>query len=95
MDDVSQLPPLLPSASQRFHGRKTSGPGLTSWLSVWKQEARRARNLAASEDFQVPRMHEWEAWETASLAMQEVGVLPPPKSDESAPFDNHPQGRGK
>lgn len=59
-----------------------------------EQEARRARNLAASEDFQVPRMHEWEAWETASLAMQEVASSHPPKSDESAPFDNHPQGRG-
>lgn len=37
-----------------------------------EREARRARNLATSEDFQVPSLHEWEAWENASFAMQEV-----------------------
>ncbi|MFD1427418.1 hypothetical protein JOD24_002803 [Kroppenstedtia sanguinis] len=48
-----------------------------------EQEARRARNLATSEDFQVPQMHEWEAWETASLAMQEVASSQPPHPDDS------------
>ncbi|PTX53651.1 hypothetical protein C8P63_12812 [Melghirimyces profundicolus] len=42
-----------------------------------EREARRARNLAASEDFQVPKLHEWEAWETASMAMQEVATTYP------------------
>lgn len=37
-----------------------------------EQEARRARRLAASEDFRVPSYHEWEAWETASYALKEV-----------------------
>jgi hypothetical protein len=37
-----------------------------------EQEARRARRLAASEDFRVPSIHEWEAWETASYALKEV-----------------------
>lgn len=37
-----------------------------------EQEARRARRLAASEDFRVPSHHEWEAWETASYALKEV-----------------------
>ncbi|PTM60031.1 hypothetical protein [Desmospora activa] len=37
-----------------------------------EREARRARNLATSEDFRAPSMHEWEAWENASFAMQEV-----------------------
>ncbi|MFC4077109.1 helix-turn-helix domain-containing protein [Salinithrix halophila] len=39
-----------------------------------EREARRARQLAAAEDFRVPHPHEWEAWETASLAMQEVAT---------------------
>ncbi|EGK11687.1 hypothetical protein HMPREF9374_1931 [Desmospora sp. 8437] len=51
-----------------------------------EQEARRARNLAATEDFQVPRMHEWEAWETASLAMQEVASSQAPDPDDSPSF---------
>ncbi|QKG85319.1 hypothetical protein GXN76_13105 [Kroppenstedtia pulmonis] len=37
-----------------------------------EREAHRARNLAASEDFHTPSPYEWEAWETASVAMQEV-----------------------
>ncbi|OYD09146.1 hypothetical protein [Paludifilum halophilum] len=39
-----------------------------------EREARRARRLAASEDFRVPGIHEWEAWETASFAMREVAA---------------------
>lgn len=37
-----------------------------------EQEARRARRLATLEDFRVPGLHEWEAWETASYALKEV-----------------------
>lgn len=50
-----------------------------------EQEAHRARKLASSEDFQVPRIHEWEAWETASLAMQEVAASHSSDPDPSSP----------
>ncbi|GGE20461.1 hypothetical protein GCM10011571_23040 [Marinithermofilum abyssi] len=39
-----------------------------------EKEARRARSLAVTEDFQVPSRHEWEAWETASFALREVAA---------------------
>lgn len=37
-----------------------------------EQATRRARRLAIAEEFRVPSTHEWEAWETASYALQEV-----------------------
>lgn len=39
-----------------------------------EKEARRARHLATAEDFRVPSLYEWEAWENASFAMQEVAA---------------------
>lgn len=39
-----------------------------------ERESRRARNLATTEDFRVPSLYEWEAWENASFAMQEVAA---------------------
>ncbi|SMO86303.1 hypothetical protein [Melghirimyces algeriensis] len=39
-----------------------------------EREAQRARKLSTSETFQVPALHEWDAWETASIAMQEAAA---------------------
>lgn len=39
-----------------------------------EKSARRARGLAVAEDFRTPSLHEWEAWETASYAVQEVAA---------------------
>ncbi|MDA8353570.1 MAG: helix-turn-helix domain-containing protein [Firmicutes bacterium] len=61
-----------------------------------EREARRARNLAASEDFRVPPLHEWDAWETASMAMQEVAATysqDPAEYEASPGFDPSDQDR--
>ncbi len=39
-----------------------------------EKSARQARSLAIAEDFRTPSLHEWEAWETASYAVQEVAA---------------------
>ncbi|SDX42750.1 hypothetical protein SAMN05444487_11749 [Marininema mesophilum] len=55
-----------------------------------EKEAQRARKLAASENFQVPQPHEWEAWETASVTMQEVAsAYAGPGYDAGEGFDSH------
>jgi hypothetical protein len=39
-----------------------------------ERDARRARNLATVEAFQVPNQAEWEAWETAAVALEEAAA---------------------
>jgi hypothetical protein len=51
-----------------------------------EREARRARNLATVEAFQVPDRVEWEAWETASAALEEAASGYEPPGDKGAPF---------
>ncbi|SFS46293.1 helix-turn-helix domain-containing protein [Marininema halotolerans] len=55
-----------------------------------EREAQRARKLAASENFRVPQDHEWEAWETASVTMQEVASAHAgPGFDHGSDFDSN------
>jgi hypothetical protein len=51
-----------------------------------EREARRARNLATVEAFQVPKPVEWEAWETASVALEEAVAGYEPPVEEGEPF---------
>lgn len=39
-----------------------------------ERDARRTRNLATVEAFQVPNQAEWEAWETAAVALEEAAA---------------------
>lgn len=51
-----------------------------------EREALRARNLATVEAFQVPNQVEWEAWETASAALEEAAAGYEPPVEEGGPF---------